>query len=1264
MSIREDLNIQADDLTIIQGEKSKDYNVIVTSPTGSPLESIPLTIGFYNNDYSFVNDAVTNEYGIATVPIYLAGDSYFVDVHFKGDEYYKPQVVTKEIIIDKFEQLETTIQSYGTDLTSDGALYTIHLADSNGLPVQYSYVRVEIDDELDLLLKTNNAGNVIVPYRVDSGDKWITTTFIGNARYKGTTHNDLISFGEESNKSSKEFKVTYDGVTPIIQWRTVGGEWENFFTTSAFPQRINKFKIVINNQDDDYWYMFFNDAMEIREMIINDFIYDGIFPLNVGNYNITIYYSGDEHYKCCTETLELTYEEDHRTLAITQLHMNLNGDVGELIHKEVEYGSLFGDGDTDVYIGVGASNSNNSTLTQLIEDSDYVIKCNTKNVDMVYGFDFYCIVPSNKKIQIFNESSFYSPYVNRITINGSDNGDEDVTLTQNGFAYHSQTYQSIDILVQNQNAEMHDKVGEYYVMRLLNTDTREEFYFYSYLIDNVTVSHIDYLLTKGTWELYIVSKGATGYKGGYYVATETLTTDTIIEPTTDDIITKQENWINLGNDNPTFSNQTISTTTSDTEVHSIMAMEYTGSNYYILTFNETISGYDSAFIIGADPNSEELDGLFISPNNVKLYSNGILRDEMIFAEPIFKQSPLMSVVRVQRDGNKFTIFVDGEMVYKTDLISWNTFGVYQYLDQDDSECIWSSFKLEPYNATEITPSTQNYDGTIFGSNWHIEFREDHLNFTDYGMLPSGAVGGGLVLLDNVPLPKDTEWEMDITIDYNNKKFDARLNKLYGEIQARLFEDVSTSDSTLEYSKVLCSPVPIPNAKTIFTRHSDEGTLYYVKPNYLISDELDKVMQRPQYMCNPYIQYKGGVECYTETGISLFDLENQYSPVYIGNDLIRAEFHRRSGYIIISRYDENTDTWYTANILKIDDNLKLTMNEYNDDYASVSFGNTTWEFYRGRPFIVVKHPNADIRILKLVDRVYCETIENEQSMGFIEEHNTLMSTFAPQYSIQKFKQDMHIGENIRIDNFDLYEVDANGYLVDLEHSASLGTTIVDNDTALVVDKDFTGKLALNFPASSTYLKKTSDQFSLLIGNINVDTQTSITVKARGFDDNGAIPLVENVQYGLWEQSQTFTVSSSTTEIRATFTDCPTAVKYIDFVVIFNTATTSDIVMNKLMCYDGDSEPNWDVDVSIKNANNVQITFSETYYANLYNESSPVGLCIIRPNQKPLTLNKLYASDETVLAPYMKKSAEWDKPSQVFLEYLNANRQTIDIDWGEF
>ena len=32
--------------------------------------------------------------------------------------------------------------------------------------------------------------------------------------------------------------------------------------------------------------------------------------------------------------------------------------------------------------------------------------------------------------------------------------------------------------------------------------------------------------------------------------------------------------------------------------------------------------------------------------------------------------------------------------------------------------------------------------------------------------------------------------------------------------------------------------------------------------------------------------------------------------------------------------------------------------------------------------------------------------------------------------------------------------------------------------------------------------------------------------------------------------------------------------------------------------------------------------------------------------------------------MKKCKEWDKPKNVFLEYLNSKAQKIDIEWEKF
>ena len=86
-------------------------------------------------------------------------------------------------------------------------------------------------------------------------------------------------------------------------------------------------------------------------------------------------------------------------------------------------------------------------------------------------------------------------------------------------------------------------------------------------------------------------------------------------------------------------------------------------------------------------------------------------------------------------------------------------------------------------------------------------------------------------------------------------------------------------------------------------------------------------------------------------------------------------------------------------------------------------------------------------------------------------------------------------------------------------------------------------------------------------------------------------------------------------------------------------------------------------SLVNAEKVEVLFNETYYANFYNENDKVGLSIIRPSQHKLTLRTIYGDKETVFVPYMKKATDYDSPNQIFLEYLNAKRQIIDIDWDD-
>lgn len=678
------------------------------------------------------------------------------------------------------------------------------------------------------------------------------------------------------------------------------------------------------------------------------------------------------------------------------------------------------------------------------------------------------------------------------------------------------------------------------------------------------------------------------------------------------------------------------------DLYSFMEREFISSNYYDLSFTLAINeNSHSAFVFSHNPNVDTLDGVFLYNDRIELY----IDDELI--ETIYDITPVGNM-DIVRQGTVFTFFADGVQVYETEQISWNTVGAYDN-SGGYAQISATNFVLKPYIVTEITPSTADYDGTVFGSNIHLELDDNQLSMIDYGMLPQGAIGGGKIILNDVLLESANKYAIQLEMKYNNTRFE-RLNNLTGQMQMRVYEDIMSSESVKDYEKTLCSPMPVPNSRTVFTRHSDEGTLYFVQ---------DPLNANSSFLTNAYNQYKGGVEI-TANQISLFNLDNAFSPVTVGNELVRAEFHRRSGFIRIARYDESTGDWVNVNTLKLRNYPQLSLNDYNDDYAEIQFGNTTWKFYRGRPFIVLNHSQDDLRIMNLVDRVYCETVENQRGMGFIEEHDANCSVFNPQLSIQQFKQELHIGENIRVDNFELYEADSNQNIGDVATNSQLGILNIDNDNALQIYKDDTD-LALNFPSYSHYVERVNDTFTLSIDYLDCPFE-NIKIKARGFDERGAVPVKENIQYGIWEQTVDVEVDTTATDsVRATFTNCPSEVKYLDFVIFFTGANSTDIIMKDLMYYDGDAILNHDVDTSRLYAEQVEVQFADTYFANIYNDKDNCGLCIARPYQEPFTLTSLKASSETVLIPYMKTATEWDKPSQVFLEYLNAKQQVIDIDW---
>lgn len=1253
MSDKQNVIIEADDITIIQGEKAKNYNVRLTRVNGSPIGTVPVTIAFYNKDYSFSKEVFTDKFGNASVPLYLTGDSWKVDVHFKGFMNFLPNLVTREVTIQEFQQKLTYIESENLHINEDDVIstddgwYTVYLKDEDDMPVQFEPINFNIVstneniDDVDFVLKTDENGKIVVPYLTHNDTVVITVDYKGCTRYSSFSKADVVSFDDIADRTEVFFRTNES----YLEIKKGNGNWANIRTAEDTVERV-----IVNYPND------------------NRTVHDGMlyyYAMNSNLYQVTLFYKGNSNYFSKCETLTYDKPNDSRVTLWQWIELQSgeqpyytlifsdNHDGGklnhitlrclfelpyELVYMRFKNGEFDGTYDFEVkgLPTYGISEGGNYPTTIV----EYDI-ANPLDINRETGFSlsFYlkpndyiknATSPNDDILIAENSFSFYPIY------------DKKGTLDINGFGYQNNAYQNLKVNSTNDLAISYDKINEYALLRLLNTDTLEEFYFYSYLVDNVTPVDLNFVLGLGNWDLDVLSKEYEDYGGDFYQTSAIISDLNPIEYVTD-FFYDETNYNTITGDDIVITDTTISTTSTSTNY--IVSDSFTNSNTYSLSFALT-----GGLLIASDTDNEDTNVLKIGDGELTHY-----KEEQIIDTQTLENTD--GNYLIERNKDTWNIYYDNTLIYTTTELFNNTIGLY------GAESTITNLSLYVEPQADITPSTDDYDGSVYGSDLHLEVRNDKINLYDYGMLPSGAIGSAKVIASDIPLTTD-QLALELEIKYNNNKFE-RLDNLTGEMQIRVYENALTSQESEDYAKTLCSPMPVQDVETVFTRHSDEGTLYYIKDPRMTPN----APNTPTYLCNAYTQYKGGVEIQTETGISLFNLDNAHSPVYVGNDLVRAEFHRRSGFIKISRYDENSDSWATVNVLKLQNKPNLSVNTYNDDYGEIQFGATTWKFYRGRPFIVVNHRNDDLRILNLVDRVYCEIYENQRNMGFIEEKDAVCGIFNPQTSIQQFRQELHIGQNIKLDNFELYDIANNNDIIDVSDDSTITLTKMDNDNAVQINKTTTDKVGLNFPSYSNYVKRVGADFSLLIEKIQTtgsatDTM-NVTIKARGFDERGAIPLYNGYQYGIWEQTHTFDVDTTKIDkIRATFTNCPTEVKYIDFIVILEANDDITVTMKDFMYYDGkDIDIAYDTDISQITAERTEIYFGETYYANLYNDDDEYGLCIVRPSKEQISLRRIYASDETVLIPYTKKATYWDKPSQVFVEYLKAKRQVIDIEKGE-
>lgn len=303
------------------------------------------------------------------------------------------------------------------------------------------------------------------------------------------------------------------------------------------------------------------------------------------------------------------------------------------------------------------------------------------------------------------------------------------------------------------------------------------------------------------------------------------------------------------------------------------------------------------------------------------------------------------------------------------------------------------------------------DVTMFGSLFTMQLRDDKVSVYDYGYTNNDNTTDVKIKVEDIVIPKN-DYDFRIIINYGNSS-NITLNECEGLLQVELIEDVDISKNNT-YNNLIVSPIPLRNNVCKFTRLTDEGRLYYY--NY-------DGIKDTEYIGSPFNFYKGGTNLKNELGADIFDLSTASSPIYVTNGLCRIGIHRLSGYIELFVYDGKNNDWYLVNVLKIDDNkYSMTLNDYDDDKITVTFSDVVFTMWRGKPYVEIQHNNKDIRMLNYKDRVYCELKDNDFEMKLIEESEVGRGIFNVNTSVQKFNKELGVGENINLNNFDLFEYD--------------------------------------------------------------------------------------------------------------------------------------------------------------------------------------------------------------------------------------------------
>lgn len=252
----------------------------------------------------------------------------------------------------------------------------------------------------------------------------------------------------------------------------------------------------------------------------------------------------------------------------------------------------------------------------------------------------------------------------------------------------------------------------------------------------------------------------------------------------------------------------------------------------------------------------------------------------------------------------------------------------------------------------------------YGSTIHFELNNKHLRIID-----EGFNGREIDVTLNDDLEGDTFYFETEIVNHNS-------DMESGEMAS--FLNFTVEDSILDtsrfydkYDRMIVSPFPVSDNKTLlFIREAKEGIIYYY-----VENELEEF----SFVVDPYYQYKNGTDLTANpNGMSVFNLNYGYNPVYIENGLVKLGFNRLDGSMYLSKWDNESKDYIEVSRFHLGNEKDVDLTYITDDKIVLSAGDSKFTIWRGHPYIMVNHSSENIYMDTESKRAWAEIVGNDES----------------------------------------------------------------------------------------------------------------------------------------------------------------------------------------------------------------------------------------------------------------------------------------------